>query len=70
MLRLLFHTTAFFAFLLLLVPGVPQAQSTLGLVYDEIVRVVPSDATPPPPDAFALDLATLHSIAPYCVQEA
>ena len=64
MLRLLFHTTAFFAFFLLLVPGVPQAQSTPGLAYDEIARVVPSDATPPPPDAFALDLATLQARPP------
>ncbi len=61
MLRSLFHTTAFFALFLLLVPGVPQAQSTPGLVYDEISRVVPSDATPPPPDAFALDLAALEA---------
>jgi hypothetical protein len=64
MLRPLFHTTAFFAFFLLLVPGVPQAQSPPGLVYDEIARVVPSDATPPPPDAFALDFATLQASPP------
>ena len=57
MLRSLFHTIAFFALILLLVPGVPQAQSAPGLVYDEIARVVSSDATPPPPDGFALDLA-------------
>ena len=64
MLRPLFHTTAFFAFFSVLVPGAPQAQGTPGLAYDEIARVVSSDATPPPPDAFALDLATLQASPP------
>lgn len=64
MLRSWFRTTAFFALISLLVPGVPQAQGAPGLAYDEIARVIPSDATPPPPDAFALDLATLQASPP------
>ena len=64
MLRPLFHTTAFFAFFSVLVPGAPQAQGTPGLAYDEIARVVSSDATPTPPDAFALDLASLQASPP------
>ena len=64
MLRSWFRTTAFFALISLLVPGVPQAQGAPGLAYDEIARVILSDATPPPPDAFALDLATLQASPP------
>lgn len=59
MLRSLFRTSALFTFFLVLLPGVPQAQSPSGLIYDEIARVVPSDATPPPPDAFERDRAAL-----------
>ena len=64
MLRSWFHTTAFFALISLLVPGVPQAQGAPGLAYDEIVRVILSDATPPPPDAFELDPAALLTARP------
>jgi len=61
MLRSLFRTGAIFALLMLALPAVPQAQSAMGLAYDEIARVIPSDATPPPPDAFAADLRALRA---------
>lgn len=61
MLRSLFRTGAIFALLMLALPAVPQAQSAMGLAYDEIARVIPSDATPPPPDAFAADLTALRA---------
>ena len=42
-----------------MMPALPQAASSTGLQYDEIVRLVPGAATPPPPGNFSADAAAI-----------
>lgn len=63
MLRPLLRASAACAFAALLVPAAPSAAPPSGVAYDEIVRIVVNE-TPPPPGAFAADLAAVRSATP------